>query len=655
MTDTRYEWVVALFEPWLDPADDLVQRVLRAFGDSFEAGDAQLARDLIVLGRPADPAAALLVILALLQAGQEGSLCLGLEMTRLAARFLRACCAAGDAGQAAARIQAWLKDPAGAGHLVTTLGEENGQPTTPLVVRIEDGLPVRAWWLRLYAAERRLEQAFGLRRKLDPVKTTAARKKAALARGSAFAGMTLNPRQGEAVGLALAARTLVISGGPGTGKTTTVAAVLRALLSAGLCTAGRVALAAPTGRAAQRMKDSLAAQTARMEDLSPAEADFFNRLEGKTIHRLLEYKHGQQRFARCAAYPLDADVVVIDEVSMVDIELMVSLIEAVRVETRLILLGDRDQLPSVNAGAILADILPAVQGSGGSDSGMAAVILDENRRSVGEITAAALACNAGDADGFIASIPALEMVALERVARLPLARIAPAESLSGKAWQGFIRGWLDLVLGAAEGEGYAGLAASSQGTGGAEDALCADGMLSRLDSARLLALVRRGRYGVESLNKLAQVWLRERLDDLGVAAHRLQPNGEGGAFHGLPIMISANDHERRLFNGDVGVVLGRLAWFREAEGGGMRCWPVLDLGAWEPAFAITVHKSQGSEYGRILLVFPSDSASRLLVRQIVYTGITRAKSGVLLFGRESVIRDAVRSMIERESGLRLYE
>ncbi|HOG64843.1 MAG TPA: exodeoxyribonuclease V subunit alpha [Spirochaetota bacterium] len=634
----RDEWARSLFEPYLEPSDELPWRVLTAVQEALDSGDAQLARDLVVLGKPQDPGAALLVVLALLVAGHEGSLCLGLEVTRLTALLTRAGCEPGDAAAAAKRIHAWLKKKNGLGALVTLVGSMEETGTTPMVVLKQDGSFVRVWWQRLFRAERRLEQAFLERRQLAPVTITASLKKAALARGTAFAGMTLNERQSEAVGMALAARTLVISGGPGTGKTTTVAAVLRALFTAGLCAVGRVALAAPTGRAAQRMKDSLITQTDQMDGLSTEERGFFDALEGKTIHRLLEYHHSRQRFGRCAAYPLEADVVVIDEVSMVDIELMVSLIEAVRTDARLILIGDRDQLPSVNAGAILADILPAVQRTDGKNPGMAAVILEQNRRSCTEIIEAARACNAGDAGSFVNGIPLLEMTQLAEAVRLPLGRIDPGEGVSGKVWKERIQAWLDLVLGGTEAGGYAGMAASSAQQHGADDERIAGEMLARLDSARLLALVRRGRTGVESLNRVAQVWLKERLETLGVSIGRLKPKGEGGAFHGLPIMITANDHERRLFNGDVGVVLGRAAWFRENSGDGMRAWPVLDLGLWEPAFAITVHKSQGSEYGRVLLVFPRETGSRLLVRQIIYTGITRAKNGVLLWGSEDVIR-----------------
>ncbi|HPH03821.1 MAG TPA: hypothetical protein PK297_12785, partial [Spirochaetota bacterium] len=188
----RNEWELSLFDPYLDPADELPRRVLAAVREALDSGDAQLARDLVVLGEPQDPGAALLVVLALLVAGHEGSLCLGLETTRLVALLTRAGCEPGDATAAAKRIHAWLKKKNGLGALVTLVGSMEETGTTPMVVLKQDGSLVRVWWQRLFRAERRLEQAFLERRQLAPVTITASLKKAALARGTAFAGMTLN-------------------------------------------------------------------------------------------------------------------------------------------------------------------------------------------------------------------------------------------------------------------------------------------------------------------------------------------------------------------------------------------------------------------------------------------------------------------------------
>jgi len=435
-------------------------------------------------------------------------------------------------------------------------------------------------------------------------------------------------------------RLTVISGGPGTGKTYTVAKALL-LLQEQARAAKRepyqVLLTAPTGKAAQRLGDAIRDNLAKL-GVDPQALGIPT--QASTLHRALGYQpHTPTRFRRDARHPLAEDVVVVDEASMVDLALMTKLVDAVRPDARLLLLGDKDQLASVEAGAILADIyVGAGQGvsralvreigdfagvplreSGvrpepGLHDGM--VHLTERHRfdDDGGIAALARAVNAGD--------PELVLELLARGGSVSLVPIADRREL-------------ERTLGPTVAEHLGDLREGSP-----------EERLARLERFRVLAAHRRGPFGVEGLNAFVAAELGRR--------ERLEPRG--AFYDGRPVIVVANDYDAGLFNGDVGVLAPRAAgeapraWFRGEMPGKMRDLSPARLPRHETAFALSVHKSQGSEFAEVAFVLP-ERPSPVLTRELVYTAITRARRRVTIFGSEAVLRHAVTTRVERASGL----
>jgi exodeoxyribonuclease V alpha subunit len=399
----------------------------------------------------------------------------------------------------------------------------------------------------------------------------------------------------------------VITGGPGTGKTWTVMKILQLLLASPGGTDLRMALAAPTGKAAARLTDA-----ARGADLD---------LKASTIHRLLGYLPSSPYFRHDAANPLPIDVLIVDEASMIDLALMAKLASAVPTTARLILLGDRDQLASVEAGNVLADICAAAEAAFPNEPLHGCVIaLTRNYRfkETGGIFRVSSAINAGDAE---AALAALREGADEEATWRPLpARANLVEALHDRV----VTGFQDYLKASEPAEA-----------------------LTLLQKFRILCALRRGPFGVETLNAIAQ----EILTDAGL----LQPRP--GWYRGQPIMITRNDYNLSLFNGDSGIILpdpdadGELrAFFPSAETKVRRFLPAR-LPTHETAFALTVHKSQGSEFDRLLLVLP-EQESPLLTRELLYTALTRARTRAEVWAPETILRLAIAHPTERHSGLR---
>ncbi len=421
--------------------------------------------------------------------------------------------------------------------------------------------------------------------------------------------------QREAALVALQRRFTVISGGPGTGKTSTVVKIL-ALLQEQARAAGReelrIQLLAPTGKAAQRLGESIQQQVERLA-CDPVIVAAIPKT-ASTIHRALGFQpHTPTRFRHDAQHPLPADVVLVDEASMVDLALMAKLADAVLPDARFILLGDRDQLASVEAGAIFGDICGE---HGESHEGVVHLTRSYRYTAESGIGVLARAINAGDADAAIAALRdgggdgAVALVALDRPEQL-VEELAP------------------LVR-----DGFGGL--------GRGDAAA---KLAELEGFRILCAHRRGPLGAEEVNPMVEEWLHR--------AGLLRSVGEW--YDGRPVMVVRNDYQLDLFNGDVGVIAmdpatdQPRAWFAAADG--LRSLPPARLPQHETVFATTVHKSQGSEFDHVAIVLPAET-SPVLTRELLYTGITRARRKVTVIGSEAVLRDAIRRRIERASGLR---
>jgi exodeoxyribonuclease V alpha subunit len=446
--------------------------------------------------------------------------------------------------------------------------------------------------------------------------------------------------------VAVVRRFCVISGGPGTGKTTTVVKIL-ALLAEQAVLAGRTrfhaTLLAPTGKAAARLHDAIQEQRARLrtgDDVTAIIPD-----DASTIHRALRPIPGSlSRFRHNAENPLPTDLVLVDEASMVDLALMARLVDAVPPHARLVLLGDRNQLASVEAGAILGDLcglarvpafsrefakhvkkltgdaLPVASGPDGKAIADCVVQLHRNYRYSEEsgISALAQAINLGNAERAIEVLG--EGHADVMLSPSPTTKRGLGRALRARVVAGY-RPYLQAS--------------------GAVDCLRA------LNKFRVLAPHRRGPSGVEKLNQHIVGALREE----GL----LRPDGDWYARR--PVLVTENDYEVDLFNGDVGVCLADdedgdaiRAWFFTSQETVRRLAPSR-LPPHETVFAMTVHKAQGSEFDDVVVVLPPES-SPLLTRELLYTAITRPRRSVTLFGDADVIAAAVKLPIERASGLR---
>lgn len=442
----------------------------------------------------------------------------------------------------------------------------------------------------------------------------------------------------------------VLAGGPGTGKTTTVAKLL-ALLQDQVDGSLRVALAAPSAVAAARLTLAARAVAQRFDEQDQAR---LGSLEASTLHRLLGWRPDfRTRFRHDRENRLPFDVVVVDEASMVSLTMMSRLVDALRPGCRLVLVGDPDQLASIEAGAVLGDL----------------VHRDAHPDSRGRAP-----------DGFtelvphdVADLAADERTALERgVVRLAQVHRFSVEiqDLAEAVRSGepkrvaavlaqrhpsieFVEVDLDADVAVHGGRGgprdLAGLREDVVSTGVAvhEAALVGDGdrALRELAGHRLLCAHRQGPYGVTSWSQQAEDWLREAVSGFAVA---------GRWYVGRPLLLTSNDYQLRLFNGDTGVVVDvdgrpRAAFVRD---GVVELFAPSRLSDVQTVHAMSVHRSQGSQFERVTLVLPP-ADSPLLTRELLYTGLTRAKERVRIVGTRAALEAAVRRPIIRASGLRL--
>ena len=438
--------------------------------------------------------------------------------------------------------------------------------------------------------------------------------------------------QEAAIQAALTQRFLVISGGPGTGKTTTVLKILKRLVGAPGGEKLRIALTAPTGKAAARLQETLgrndggpmAGDDSILSSLQPA----------CTLHRLLGSRRGSIYFQHNAGNPLPFDVVVVDEASMVPLTMMAKLFDALSKNARVILLGDRDQLSSVEPGSVLGDIAEASNQIGSPLQGHV-IQLERNYRFGNESGIFAL-CNAvrnGDSNRALLILSeAMEGKRSDLAAGPTPAVDELVARLRAPVLAGF-SAYLEAV--------------SSGKSDAPQEALRLFG------GFRVLSALRVGPYGVENLNRVIESILRSA-GRISGASHG--PSWTGSSYPGMPVLITANDYALRLFNGDIGILMpdpdtgSLLAWFA-GDDGKLRAIAPARLPTHEPAFAMTVHKSQGSEFGNVLFVLP-DKPGAVLTRELVYTGLTRARHRVELWFQEPVLRAANANLIQRDSGLR---
>ncbi|MCB1955188.1 MAG: exodeoxyribonuclease V subunit alpha [Rhodocyclaceae bacterium] len=472
--------------------------------------------------------------------------------------------------------------------------------------------------------------------------------------------------QKAACALAARSRFAVITGGPGTGKTTTVLRLLALLQATAMDGAGggrplRIRLAAPTGKAAARLNESIAAQVAtlKLDALPDGEAvRAAIPRQVTTLHRLLGSRPGSRRFRHDAEHPLPLDMLVIDEASMVDLELMAAAAQALPLRARLVLIGDRDQLSSVEAGAVLGQLCAhaaaarytpatatwlevatghAAPGAcidpAGRALDQAVVMLRHSYRfdDTSGIGRLARAVNGADTAGVAQVLGS----GADELAWLP------GDGAGTPLTQRIVEGY----------RGYLARVASGDPGADARDAWAAE-VLAAHAGFQVLCALRAGPWGVEGLNARIAAALQ---------AAGLIPALDGW-YPGRPVLVTRNDYGLGLMNGDIGVCLThagadgtprlRVAFPAPEAGGGIRWVLPSRLQAVETVYAMTVHKSQGSEFGEVALVLP-ERPSPILTRELLYTGITRARSRLLLAcaGGLGVVRGCVERRVARAGGL----
>ena len=499
----------------------------------------------------------------------------------------------------------------------------------PLILDHSDRLYFQRYWKYEDELGRNLQARLGDKspRDFDP---------GALAQGMAELFPDPSDLQKVAAFVAATSRLCVISGAPGTGKTRTIVLICALLIRLAAKRELTFALAAPTGKAAARLKETIAQTGVSLRlpgDLKlPADAS--------TIQRLLGARGDSPHFRHNAKIPLTADVVIVDEASMIDLALLAKLFDAIRPDARIILVGDKDQLASVEAGSAFRDICTPgfelgvsvslaeafakstgekLDGTSTDQAPIHSVVVELRRNyrftpgaGIGELSSAV---NRGDAVGAIAVLKSAGSI-----------RWRPTPSLKN-----FERELRERVF-----PRFEKLLKLS-------DPAVA---LKQLAEFAVLCALRRGPFGAETVNTLLEGMLRET-GLIEVA----------GRYHaGEPIIIVRNDYNVGLFNGDLGIVLpdaitGELRVFFRGEEDEVLNFAPGRLPAHEPAFALTVHKSQGSEFRDALVILPERHAS-VLTRELLYTGITRVRETVEVWASEEILRQTIERKIARSSGLR---
>jgi exodeoxyribonuclease V alpha subunit len=413
--------------------------------------------------------------------------------------------------------------------------------------------------------------------------------------------------QREAAEIALAQAVTVLTGGPGTGKTTTVARLLALLAEQAGTSRPRIALAAPTGKAAARLQEAVQHEVAKLDADDQAR---LGELQAMTLHRLLGSRpDSSSRFRHNRGNRLPHDVIVVDETSMVSLTMMARLLEAVRPDARLVLVGDADQLASVEAGAVLADLVDGL-----------------SARTDVRVAALRTSHRFGETIGFLAE--AIRIGDADRALELLRSDDEHIEFIEGDASEATRAVLLPHALRLREAALF-----------GADDVA-----LATLDEHRLLCAHREGPYGVRHWNRQVEKWLSEETG---------QPSWSEW-YPGRPLLVTANDYGLRVYNGDTGVVVAGAEGLRAviAGSGGPVDFAISRLSDVETMHAMTIHKSQGSQADEVTVLMPTED-SRLLTRELFYTALTRAKSKVRVVGSDASVRAAIERRAMRATGLRL--
>jgi exodeoxyribonuclease V alpha subunit len=430
-------------------------------------------------------------------------------------------------------------------------------------------------------------------------------------------------QQADAARAALQNRFCVITGGPGTGKTTTVLKIIILLLEQVADRPMTLAIAAPTGKAANRLGESIRSSRIEADQQGLTTQKVLSRIpeETFTIHRLLGSIRHSPRFRHDRTNPLPYDCIIVDEVSMVDMALMSKLIEALRPDSRLILLGDKNQLSSVESGSVLGDICEVPERSTHQNI----INLEKSYRfneqsGIGRLSHL---INNGLARE---SLKMLHQPPSTDINWQPAPRPGDVRTSLEEALLKTYRHWFDTIS--------------------------TENVFSMVTRFGVLCALRNGPYGAATINRLIELMLTEK---------KLIPKNREW-YIGRPVMITRNHHQLELYNGDIGIVLPDnedndrpKVFFDRGENVYRKISPAR-MPEHETAYAMTIHKSQGSEFDRVLIILPDQDAP-ILSRELIYTAITRARESVDIWSNDDTFLKSVNRRTERSSGLRsaLYE
>ena len=532
-----------------------------------------------------------------------------------------------------------------------------GDGTTPLVLE-GNRLYLRRYWQYQQILERSIQQ------RLQPIRNNPPEALQEQLQ-TLFPVSSENPDwQKIACVLALRARFTIITGGPGTGKTTTLTKLLALLIKLANDESSHarkpsILLAAPTGKAAARVSESISKALEKLDTTDDIKHCIPKK--ASTLHRLLGSRHDSRRYLHHRHNPLVADIVIVDEASMIDLEMMASLLDALPDSTRLVLLGDKDQLASVEAGSVMGDLCLGAEKMAydqqtrewiqpyldeahiepvlaGSAINQQTIMLRYSHRfgehsGIGQLSKAVNSGNAKMAEAILADIyKDLGRILLNDPADSRLKRLVSAnDGLPGDGNPDSRPGYgyyLDVIR-------------KKRPTDHTQYQQWARQVMEAFDTFQVLCALRRGPWGVDGLNQRIEQWLF--------------PDQKPSLWYeGRPVMITRNDYNLGLMNGDVGIALKdssgklRVAFPGEDSHDEMKILWVspMRLPDVETAFAITVHKSQGSEYNHVALILP-ETRSLVLTRELVYTGITRAKENfTLLESNAEVFKQAILTTCE---------
>ncbi len=486
----------------------------------------------------------------------------------------------------------------------------------PLILDTDRDVP-RLYLLRYWQYEQRLAGFIHRNRQLPPLPLDNPLLEEGIKR--LFPNAQSQPdQQADAARAALQNRFCVITGGPGTGKTTTVLKIIILLLEQVSDRPMTLAIAAPTGKATNRIRESLRSSRTEADQQGLTTEKVLSRIPAETftIHRLLGSIHHSPRFRHDRNNPLPYDCVIVDEVSMVDMALMSKLVEALRPDSRLILLGDKNQLSSVESGSVLGDICDAPE----SSTHQNIINLEKSYRfdeqsGIGRLSHLINNGQARESLEMLHQPPSADI----RLQQTP--RPGDVRSSLEKALLKTYRNWFDT--------------------------LSTENVFSMVTRFGVICALRNGPYGAVTINRLIEQLLTEK---------KLIPKNREW-YIGRPVMVTRNHHQLELYNGDIGIVLpddednGRPKVFFDRGGNVYRKISPARMPEHETAYAMTIHKSQGSEFDRVLIILPDQDAP-ILSRELIYTAITRARESVDIWSDDDTFLKSVNRRTERSSGLK---